>query len=288
MNIRTHGRCWWAGIVLGSLWCAYGWAGTRDPHTPDARYLEFGQQFPSVVFFSAVGPCDNPNCPRQGDEHEQYGSAVIIRPHWVLTAAHLVKNTHSQKVRKDSGVEYPLQHVIVHREYDPDNIGWHDVALGYSAQDFALEFYTPLYTDTDELGKKITIAGYGVHGTFVTGGQHADGKKRAGHNVLESAERAVLVCTPSRGSNRLPLEFLIASGDSGGGMFIGNKLAGINSFLMATNQRPTGVYGNEAAFTRLSLYAAWVNEQMEQYELALVAQRTMAGDVQLVAEDTNP
>ena len=50
-------------------------------------------------------------------------------------------------------------------------------------------------------------------------------------------------------------------------MFIGNKLAGINSFLMSTDAKPDGTYGDESAFTRVSLYVEWVNEQIAAHEL---------------------
>jgi hypothetical protein len=67
---------------------------------------------------------------------------------------------------------------------------------------------------------------------------------------------------------------MIAQGDSGGGLFIGNKLAGINSFLMASDKQPDGTYGDESAFTRVSLYADWVESEIEKYELALQARAT--------------
>ena len=262
------------------------WAGTTDPNTPDSKYVEFGKQFPGVVRVHAKMKCDKPEC--QQKEHTYSASAVVIRPHWILTAAHVLKDTHGQTVVKDDGTEYPLQHAIVHGEYSDDNMGYHDLALAYSPKDFAMEFYTPLYTETDELGKAITIAGYGIHGTFKTGALESDGRRRAGHNVIESIERAVLVCTPSSGMKRLPLEFMIAPGDSGGGMFIGNKLAGINSFLMAADKNPNGTYGDESAFTRVSLYADWINNQIEKYELALKARSTTGPDVTLADAEVQP
>lgn len=273
-------------IFLGISSGLHVFAGTRDPNTPDSKYVEFGKQFPSVVRIKAMGKCENPNCPLKEKEHEQFGSGVVIAPHWVITAAHVLKDTREPRVLKDDGTEYRLRHVIIHDEFDDSKIGFHDLALGYTEEDFKLEFYTPLYTDLDELGKPITIAGYGLHGTFSTGAKDSDGKKRGGHNKIDGSQRSVLVCSPSSGSSRMPLEFMIAPGDSGGGMFIGNKLAGINSFLMAEDSQPNGTYGDEAAFTRVSLYAEWVHRNIRQYELVLRAQTTMGPDVRLV--DTAP
>ena len=109
------------------------------------------------------------------------------------------------------------------------------------------------------MGKQITIAGYGSHGTFLTGAKESDGIKRAGSNVIDGIEKSILICTPST-SGKTALEFMIAPGDSGGGMFIGNKLAGINSFLMAKDKKPDGTYTDESAFTRISLYADWIEQ----------------------------
>jgi secreted trypsin-like serine protease len=255
-------------------------AGTRDPNTPDEQYVEFGKQFPCITLIKVFGPCDKPGCKIK--EHEQFGSAVIIRENWVLTAAHVVAGTRNPVVINDSGEKFPLQQIIIHGEFDADTIGYHDLALGYSPKDFNLKFYCPLQRDDDEIGKAATIAGYGLSGTFNTGAANYDGKKRAGHNKIDSKEHAVLVCSPSVGRGRLPLEFMITPGDSGGGMFIGNNLAGINSFLMAADKKPDGSYGDESAFTRISVYVDWIERQIEEYELALRAQSTTGA---LIAKD---
>jgi len=248
-------------------------AGTRDPNTPDSKYQDFGKQFPSVVRYRAISEIPDTDTGKTRPA-VQYGSAVIIRPNWVLTAAHVVEGATVHAVIKDNDDVYVLNDVIVPKEFNGDNIGFYDLALCYSPKDFKLDFYPALYKKQDELGKAITIAGYGLTGTFHTGCTLSDGKKRAGHNAVEGTERGVLVCKPTTGAGRFPLEFMISPGDSGGGMFIGNELAGINSFLMAVDKKPDGTYGDESAFTRVSLYANWVESQIEKYELALAARAT--------------
>jgi hypothetical protein len=260
--------------VILVLWGAAVAAGTTDPNTPDEKYVEFGKQFPSIVQLRARVQCDKPEC--EIKEHDQFGSAVIIKPHWILTAAHVTINTTKPVVIKD-GVEYPLAVILAHKEYNSDNIGYHDIALGYSPTDFKLPFYTPLYNRADERTKSVTISGFGLHGTFLTGCSRSDRVRRAGHNKVEGFERTVLLCTPDV-TNKFPLEFIIAPGDSGGGLFIGNELAGINSFLMAKDGKPDGTYGDESAHTRVSLYVNWVNSQIQNYELALQAQATMSSE----------
>lgn len=265
--------------ALGLLWLSlfFLWpvnnpvAGTRDPNTPDSKYLEFGQQFPNVKRLRGV-------ITYKEKATYQYGSAVIISPHWVLTAAHVTEDARDLTILADDNTKFPLTKVIVHGEYTHDNIGYHDIALGYSPVDFAMKFYPELYTDSDEMGKAVTISGYGFAGTFLTGMQEEDGKRRAGHNKIEGTERALLVCRPDH-TNKFPLEFIITPGDSGGGLFIGNKLAGINSMLMAIDKKPDGTYTDEAAHTRVSLYSDWVHAQIAQYELVLQAKATLGPEL---------
>lgn len=255
-------------VVLWAVAAGQLWAGTIDPNTPDSKYIAFGTKFPNVVELISNVKCHNPEC--NGKEHRQKGSAVVIRPHWLLTAAHVVQEGTGHTAILADKTEYALPHVIWHKDYDEQICGINDIALCYSAQKIEMEFYPALYAKSDELGKSITFAGWGSHGTFSTGAKHFDNQRRAGQNKISSTQRNVLVCTP-RTTNKFPLEFMIASGDSGGGMFIGNELAGISSFLMATDSKPDGSYGDESAFTRVSLYVKWVNEQIAAYEAKLEA-----------------
>ncbi|WP_353208320.1 trypsin-like serine protease [Sphingorhabdus sp.] len=246
-------------------------AGTRDPETPDEKYLEFGKKFPFVRRIRAQERA--PKDPKA--IHVFYGSAVMIKPHWVITAAHVLIDVDQPTILGDEldPVEYPIQHTISHPLFDDGKNGFYDLALCYSEKNLGLDFYPELYTETDELGKAATLAGFGFQGTFHTGMTEQDHKRRAGSNKISSLERSVLVCDPSK-NNKTALEFLITPGDSGGGLFIGNKLAGIHSFLMAADGKPNGTYTDESAHTRVSLYANWVESQIEQYERAKQARAT--------------
>lgn len=244
-------------------------AGTTDPNTPDEKYVEFGKQFPFVVSLRNEIDCQKPECKKT---HKQFASAVVIKPNWIVTAAHVVKDARDNTVIIDDK-EHPLTYVVWHKDFEGARIGFHDIAVGYMPNPVMLEFYAPMNRDANEVGKAATISGFGMHGTFLTGCRDGDGKRRAGHNLVERAERAILICSPSR-TNRFPLEFGIAPGDSGGGIFVGNKLVGINSFLMTDDPKPDGSYGDESAFTRVSLYADWVDLQIENYEMAKIGRAT--------------
>jgi secreted trypsin-like serine protease len=254
-------------------------AGTIDPSTPDSKYVEFGKQFPFVVRIT-----NNIDCKKCDKLHEQHASAVVIKPHWALTAAHVISSAQDDIIHVGD-TQHRVLYKVCYKDYDENKPGLHDIALCYTGEDFKLDFYVPLYRKTDELGQAVTIAGWGSSGNFATGAVNFDNKRRAGQNKLSSAFLSVVVCTP-RKAGRFPLEFMIAPGDSGGGMFIGNELAGINSFLAHADGKPDGSYGDDSAFTRVSLYAAWIDEQIQLHELALAARATTGADVRALGQTT--
>jgi secreted trypsin-like serine protease len=273
-------------IVSASFSC--GLAGTRDPNTPDEKYVEFGKSFPAVVRIRALivnkdpaqietlSLAPKPDSTTPPDVEFQVGSAVVIKPHWMLTAAHVVRGATVVIAEAEDKTKHTVDKIIVHHLFEDEKFGFHDIALCYSATPFDMPFYVPLHTELNEPGQAVTIAGYGRHGTFHTGHTSDDNKKRAGHNRIDSSERTILICTPSVKHDKFPLEFMIAPGDSGGGMFIGNKLAGINSFLMAADKKPDGTYGDESAFTRVSVYVDWIHEQIDQHERFILGRTTLA------------
>jgi hypothetical protein len=72
----------------------------------------------------------------------------------------------------------------------------------------------------------------------------------------------MLICSPSypQDSNRTSLEFFIASGDSGGGLFIDSRLAGINSCVMAIDRSPKSKYNEQSGHTRIQKFISWIEE----------------------------
>jgi secreted trypsin-like serine protease len=222
-------------------------AGTIDPNTPDERYIEYGSKFHSVVklcCFDGKGL----SC----------GSAVVIAPNWIITAAHVVEGCHSWTVLIGDE-KYNINKMILHKEYKSDIFGYNDIALGYLEKPIELEYYPEIYNDNDEVGKTCSIAGLGFTGNFHTGIKKHDGHKRAGSNIIDKTERGVLICSPSkRQENITELEYLICSGDSGGGLFIKNKLAGINSSVIGYDGKSDSTYGDESCHTRLSLHYQWI------------------------------
>lgn len=255
-----------------------GAAGTRAPETADEKHVEFGKEFPAVVRIKLK--CAEKFKTPEGELLTVYqvGSAVIIRPNWCLTAAHIFNGAvGAPTIIMDDGSEIVAAKSVSHPDFNHDKIGWHDIALVYTPQTFKLLKYPTLYEDFDELNKLATISGYGDAGTFHTGGGKYDHRRRAGRNMIDRVVFGMLTCTASPKESALPLEFLIAPGDSGGGLFIDDKLAGISSFI-AGKGKPTGKYGDEACFTRVSLYVPWVERQIENHEMAMQSRATLSAE----------
>lgn len=227
-------------------------AGTTDPRVSDSRYLEYGKQFHCVARLSV----------RQEDGKTAYASAVAIDPHYVVTAAHVVSDTDQWAVELD-GRRFPLDRIVIHEDYSEDRLGNDDIAIGHSDKDFGLEFYPALYGHDNEAGQVCSISGYGIAGTHSTGAVLSDSRRRAGSNVIDKTERGCLICSVD-GRQPTELEFLISPGDSGGGLFLGNALAGINSFVSADGRSPRSRHGEESGHTRISLHVEWIRGQISR------------------------
>ncbi len=228
------------------------YAGTIDPNTPDEKYIEYGSKFHSVVKL----------CCFDG-QGLSCGSAVVVDPNWIITAAHVVEGCHSWTVTIGEK-KYNIDKMIIHENYKSHIFGYNDIALGHLENPIDLEYYPELYKDNDEIGMICSIAGLGFTGNFNTGIKKHDGHKRAGSNFIDKAERGVLICSPSKKHEKITaLEYLICSGDSGGGLFIKNKLAGINSSVIGYDGKSDSTYGDESCHTRVSLHHDWIKENIK-------------------------
>jgi hypothetical protein len=229
----------------------YTYSGTIDPGTSDAQYIKYGEEFEYVGRL----------CGTYKDDSRFCASAVAIDDHFILTAAHVVKDSNSCLFTlKDK--TYCITDVIYHKDFDDGKFGTADIAIGYSKEPFGLKFYPALYEGEDEANKICCMSGFGITGNFISGAIFSDNKQRAGSNTIDHIDGNLLICSPSRRGDKdyTTLEFLIASGDSGGGLFIDGKLAGINSCVMAVDRSPKSVYKDESGHTRVSRFINWIRE----------------------------
>ena len=229
-------------------------AGTIHPDIEDSKYIEYGKKFTYIYRLCGTYEDDTLFC----------ASSVAIDPHFLLTAAHVVKEAKTCIVKNDAGDKlYNATDIIINKDFEDRNFGFNDIAIIYINNKLDIDFYPELYEESDEVGKTCTLSGYGLTGTFNTGSIKSDNIKRAGSNKINRAENELLICEASN-IDRTALEFLISSGDSGGGLFIGNKLAGINSCVIAADKKPNSNYGDESGHTRISLYRKWIKTIIER------------------------
>jgi hypothetical protein len=236
-------------IVLSSV---LGYGGTIDPQTPDTKYQEYAKDFHYVGML----------CGEYNNGDFFCASAVAIDDYNILTAAHVIEDAKVCIFTLHEFSTHCIENVVIHKDFKKQKFGFSDIAIGHSKTPFKLKFYPDLYDKDDEQSKLCCIAGYGFHGTFLSGSVKHDGLRRAGSNIIDHVDNDLLICSPSYKTDKTftSLEFLIASGDSGGGLFIDGKLAGINSCVIATGKIPSSKYGEEAGHTRVSKFIEWIKE----------------------------
>lgn len=235
-------------FVLFSISC---FAGTRDPAVPDSKYLEYGQKHECVLPIMGV---------LSDDLNSNFrASCVLIDRYHILTAAHVIENSINQHVIYKNK-SYACAIVAIPVQYDPKVMGSYDIAIARLQRPIDIDFYPELYTDKDEKGRICSLAGYGFYGTFNTGYSLSryDNKKRAGSNIIDKIEKNTLSYSVSNGL-KTELEFLICPGDSGGGLFIDQKLAGIHSYVYANDRKADSNKNDVGCSTRISDYIDWIN-----------------------------
>lgn len=231
-------------------------SGTIDPNTPDEKYLNYGSKFPYIGLL--VG--------KKNDDSSYSGSVVAHKKNIIITAAHLFENN------KIAGVIFnnkllPILKIMVHNDYDYGKFGSHDIAVCLVSGDIGLDWYPEIYSNKDEKGKICSMSGFGATGTFISGAVSGGGGRRAGSNFIDSVDKYMIFCSPSVLKGRTELEFLIAPGDSGGGLFIGNELAGIHSGVIEDKANAgKSKYGAVSGHTRVSVYLQWIQESILKLE----------------------
>lgn len=192
--------------------------------------------------------------------------------------------------------------------------GW-DVGLMYVAEGFDVG-PAELYRGSSEAGKVSTHVGYGATGNGNTGANLSAGTRRAGQNVIDGMfssqgtgkqllwsdfDHPDPSATDSYGdvyndwvnfmltnngfgfnSNNLALalEYSIAGGDSGGGVFIEEAgkflLAGVHSLGWQIGDNQAG-YGNLYASTRVTDTLKWIDSYIAQKDVPVTSTIALFG-----------
>ena len=258
-------------LVLAALLVATTSAAFTSPiivrHDRDAEsYLALGKRYGEAL------------CHVRNSRGIVNAGGTLIAPRWVATAAHVARSLQPGQALEIGGVGYPIDRVFMQPQWRgaaPE----HDIALVRLQRAVEAVEPVPLYTQDDEAGQEIILAGAGMRGTGLTGPVEDDGQIRGATNRIDEAGTTWLrfVFDAPGSPTTTDLEGVSGPGDSGGPAFIvidGTAyLAGISSGQddAATDGKP-GRYGVSEYYTRVSHYAAWIAHVMQQDGSGLAAQ----------------
>ena len=231
---------------------------------PDQDYLERALQFPQVCCLDA---------PRLNK-----GTATLIHPAWLLTAAHCANHVQIGDEVRLGEQRRKVEEVAVHPSWQtrsvPARESLRDLAdlalLKLDAAVYDLE-PLPLYESHNEKGSRLTLIGKGMSGTGLTGAVHDDGLFRAATNVVEEVlyEQWLVFCfdEPPHASE---FEGVGGQGDSGGPALIAGdtksdvwSVAGVASWEDSRN-RPKSTYGVLKYYVRTAHYVDWINSVIKR------------------------
>jgi hypothetical protein len=287
-----------AGFVISACDATAGVRRDDYGDIDDSDYISLGSapDYASIGQVHATYP-NYPNDPASA-------SGVLIADRWVLTAGHVVGRL--PIVGTPSAVEFAIEGTTYSAvewfaepsffyDYYSDTLYGHDIGLIRLDDSVSTVAFAQRYSGLDEQNAVATIVGFGNAGEGSYGEiQNTFGTKRAGHNVINQFYRTpnrdggpafednYLVAdfdNPSRVSDStmgdtspLATEYIVAHGDSGGGLFIDVNdtayLAGINSFIgrgPGESDSPGNLnsdYGDVQYFTRVSLLNGWIDDHL--------------------------
>lgn len=255
----------------------------RHDIDPDL-YLIDPAQFPAVVsvdsfqeeIFVAYDTIDQllkPSLIRASEPEVAFrdrcdGMGTLIRPNWILTAAHVATELSMDKEIGFVNKLYSIQQIVLHpgfvnysEEMDITKVK-NDIALIQLTAPVQAVSPLPLYEHTDELNKIVTFVGQGDYGNGLIGPDRVDGKTRIATNRIEKVDEQWLLFKFDAPPNTTELEGISGPGDSGGPALIkteaGWALAGISSGQDA-GTLGEGYYNVWEYYTRVSSYVGWID-----------------------------
>lgn len=239
-------------------------AGTIRHDVTDTQYTALANSFSSVGSLSLRGATSSWNC-----------SGTLIGSNYLLTAAHCLEDSAGRNLSSGTftlgGTRYTIRSGVKNSGWTTSNrnpTAGFDMAILQLSSNVTNVTAANLYTNTNENGQTGTYVGFGFRGTG-TSGQVANtfGTKRAGQNIMNLGSQQgwsdqVLwsdFTDPRSNASALNLEYNIASGDSGGGLFINGLLAGVNSVIQNVNGNSLWAdYGDRSLVTRVSSLNNWI------------------------------
>ncbi len=259
----------WRGGVAGMLVLMAGLS-ARSGVIHEAFTQAQAEAFGHAAAFDSVGQFIV-----RGDGKAWAGSGVYLGDGWVLTAGHVAENAESMSFTI-AGQQRRAAATYLHPEWGKGSLlRGNDLALVELNEELTTVTPATRLVRGRDLGRRAAAVGYGRTGEAATGYSALTSlAKRGGQNVVDGVlNNRVLVMDFDSGDdtdNALgtarpqQLEYLIAPGDSGGGLFVFHqqvwKLAGIHSFGWGVlDGNPNASYGDVSGHTRLRFYNRWID-----------------------------
>lgn len=260
-------------------------AGVRRDDVSDTPFLELA----ASALYQSVGRLSF-----SVGSSSYLASGVLISPDWVLTAGHVVggndylgggiNNLTFSLTAGGSVLSFAASAWYAHPGWTTtqgDMLAGYDLGLVRLESSVSAIQAASLYLSESLQIQAGTMVGYGATGTGVMGFQAGTaGTKRAGQNMIEAQGDGVTIASsilfvdfdqPGTDAKNvvggimpLPLEYLIAPGDSGGGLFVTENqqtfLVGISSFTWGIlDGTADSTYGDVAGFTSTTSQLAWIH-----------------------------
>jgi hypothetical protein len=276
MNLRQGGFVVLLGILVSAALppASVRGATIRDDQ-PDSSYLALATN----VEYASVGTIVN--------DWDYHGSAILITPDWVLTAAHNLILA-SSATFTINGTAYTSSQLYINPGWVNSNpFGGNDFGLVHLSTPVNSVTPAMLYTGSSETGMVGTFVGFGYTGTGTNGWKTLDNQKRAFQDIIDGnfGNPALLLGAdfdnPHNPADNgfgdptpLTLEGCVAPGDSGGGVFItvGSQtyLEGVISLVAAADGNANSDYGDASGFGRVSAFNPWIMSTIPEPSVSLL------------------
>ena len=222
----------------------------RRHDVDDTEYIVDADDYPAMVDLLALGDC----------------IATLVRPQWLITAAHCAVEMPSSASLMIGGVSHAVASVKIPSNWDDD---LDDIALVELVEPVTGVEPIALYEGDDEVGQVVWFVGRGDTNTGLRGqsGASVDGNTRRASNTIVAADAHWIrfVFNSPDDADVTPLEGISGDGDSGGPALLiaeeGTWVVGLSSYQDEGNFS-LGRYGVEEFYTRVSQYSAWMAEHM--------------------------
>lgn len=224
-------------MIISLAYLNPSYAIVRNHQIEDQFYLDLGKKYDSVVMI---------------ETETSFGSGVVLNQSTIITSAHNVKFKKNVKIVYDYKEIIPYN-IIYHKNKDIAILKFKDEIKTQNLEMYHQEYNNEIFD----------IVGYGCTGTGLTGAAVRDFKKRAGRVRCSDFKNEFYECE-FKDYDDIEGEACAAGGDSGGGVFKDNKLAGIITYVTSngTDSRGDSDYGDYTAFIPIKDIEGWIVENL--------------------------